>query len=170
MSNPSKDVIPSVLLPIAVYLKTAQDEYVMKKDAAPHSPRSILQRKPGLKLNVKTPARLRKYLRVSNVRKPEHSIANRYAPPGRWGKNNDVEKTVLRSIVENSVRTCRSVLVPRFTLFCKVRAAQIRQGKAQSAGNGLSPCQGLQRRIGVFGRLPSGKPTSGHLRCCAHLH
>ena len=64
----------------------------------------------------------------------------------------------------------RCSLVPRFILFCKVRAAQIRQGKAQSAGNGPYPFQGLQRRIGVFGRLPSGKTTSGHLRCCAHLN
>ena len=62
------------------------------------------------------------------------------------------------------------LLVPRFTLFCSFRAAQIRQGKAQSAGNGLSHFQGLQRRIGVFGRLPSGKTTRGHLRCCAHLY
>ena len=29
-------------------------------------------------------------------------------------------------------------LVPRFTLFCKVRAAQIRQGKAQAEGDGPS--------------------------------
>ena len=61
-------------------------------------------------------------------------------------------------------------LVPRFTLFCGFRAPQIRQGKAQAVGNGFFPFQGLQRRIGVFGRLPSGKPTSSHLRCCAHLH
>jgi hypothetical protein len=36
----------------------------------------------------------------------------------------------------------------------------MRQGKTHSVGNGYIPFQGLQRRIGVFGRLPSGKTMS----------
>ena len=32
-----------------------------------------------------------------------------------------------------------SKLVPRITLFCEFRAAQIRQGKAQAEGNGRFP-------------------------------
>ena len=31
----------------------------------------------------------------------------------------------------------------------------------------LFPCQGLQRRIERFGKLPLGGPGSGHPRCCA---
>ena len=50
------------------------------------------------------------------------------------------------------------------------RASQIGQSKAQSAGNGMSPFQGLQRGIGRFGALPSGQPGSSHLRCCAPLN
>jgi hypothetical protein len=40
------------------------------------------------------------------------------------------------------------------------------QVKAQSAGNGLFPWQGVQRRIGAFGCLPAGAARSRHLRCC----
>ena len=50
--------------------------------------------------------------------------------------------------------------------FADFRAAQIRQGKVQSTGNGLSFVKSC---IDVFGRLYSRKTTSGHLRCCARL-
>jgi len=38
------------------------------------------------------------------------------------------------------------------------RATQMIQAKAQCAGNGRSPFQGLQRRIGSSGPLPKGEP------------
>jgi hypothetical protein len=114
MNNPSKDAIPSVLLPLRVYSKMEQAEFVMGKDGAPQFPRPILLQEPALNpkqadlnLHIRTPAHHRKVLRVSHVGKREHFIANKYAPPGRSVKNNDAGKTVLRSIVENSVRTCR---------------------------------------------------------------
>ncbi len=47
------------------------------------------------------------------------------------------------------------------------RASQRIQVKAQSAGNGHCPFQGLQRRIGSSGTLPLGEPESGRPRCCA---
>jgi hypothetical protein len=50
------------------------------------------------------------------------------------------------------------------------RAHLIGQGKTPPAGNGLSPCQGWQRRIGRLGGLRSGEPISGPPRCCAALN
>jgi len=50
------------------------------------------------------------------------------------------------------------------------RAPPARQGKAQPAGNGHPPCQGLQRCIGVQAELPSGELRSGQLRCCVRLN
>ncbi len=47
------------------------------------------------------------------------------------------------------------------------RAPQRIQDKAQPAGNGLRPFQGLQRRVGSSGALPLGEPGSGCPRCCA---
>lgn len=45
------------------------------------------------------------------------------------------------------------------------------QDKAQFAVNGpnchMGYSQGLQRRIGSFGSLPSGAMISGYLLCCA---
>ena len=57
------------------------------------------------------------------------------------------------------------VLYPGNNYGC--RATQRIQVKAQSAGNGRSPFQGLQRRIGSSGTLPAGEPESGRPRCCA---
>ncbi len=47
------------------------------------------------------------------------------------------------------------------------RASQKIQAKAQSAENGRCPFQGLQRRIGSSGTLPSGEPGISRPRCCA---
>ncbi len=57
------------------------------------------------------------------------------------------------------------VLYPGNNRVC--RATQRIQDKAQSAGNGRCPLQGLQRRIESSGSLPAGEPESGRPRCCA---
>ncbi len=54
------------------------------------------------------------------------------------------------------------VLYPGNNYGC--RAPQRIQVKAQSAGNGRRPLQGLQRRIGSSGSLPAGEPESGRPR------
>ncbi len=57
------------------------------------------------------------------------------------------------------------VLYPGNNYGC--RATQRIQAKAQSAGNGHCPLQGLQRRVGSSGSLPLGEPASGRPRRCA---
>ena len=67
----------------------------------------------------------------------------------------EIEESTATKWTQNGFPTLRFIFskkrrVLRFTLFCRIGAVHICQGKAHAQGDGLFPCQGLQRRIGEF--------------------
>ncbi len=85
-----------------------------------------------------------------------YSRGSRFGPQGRRCKAPRRSAIALTMVQPGNAADASKVLLPGDSR--GGRAPQRIQDKAQPAGNGLRPFQGLQRRLGSSGALPLGEP------------